>query len=108
MWQASAQSEYAFAFYGLVCKVCKNKMKFWLLILTGQCFSNLVCWLPYQVGISAASLVQIRFTKLHTCENHISFLPVNILTMWYTVGPHDTLPCALISLKHVKFWYMLL
>ena len=36
--------------------------------------------------------------ELHLCENHIFFLPVNILMVW--LGLHDTLLCVLISMKN--------
>ena len=43
-------------------------------------------------------------TELRRCENCVFFLPVNILTgvTRRLLGPHDTLPCVLITVKTVN------
>ena len=55
-------------------------------------------------GVSTAKVVLFHQggTELRRCENCVFFLPVNILTgvTRRLLGPHDTLPCVLISLFH--------
>ena len=58
-------------------------------------------------GMSTAKIVLFHqgSTELRRCENCVFFLPVNILTgvTRRLLGPHDTLPCVLISTGHVSF-----
>ena len=52
-------------------------------------------------GVSTAKMVLFHqgSTELWRCENCVFFLPVNILTgvTRRLLGPHDTLPCVLIT-----------
>ena len=46
--------------------------------------SNLVCGVAYLADTSVVKLVPIGYEimELQRCENHVFFLPVNILTVW--------------------------
>ena len=48
---------------------------------------NLVCRLTYLAGISTANLVEfgLKILELHRFENQVSFLPVNILTVYHAL-----------------------
>jgi len=82
---------------------------------------NLVCRLAYLAGISSVNLVEfgLEISELHRCENHVLFLPVNILTVWRTLASwaarHTTVSldyivlvnnCRLIKSKHEAAKYM--
>ena len=64
--------------------------------------SNLVCGVLKLMGVSKAKIVLFHkgSTELQRCENCIFVLLVNIITgvTRRLLGPHDTLPCVLISL----------
>jgi len=53
---------------------------------------NLVCRLANLVGISAANLVEfgLEISELHSCENQVLFVPVNILTVWHVLASWAT------------------
>ena len=57
-------------------------------------------------GMSTAKIVLFHqgSTELRRCENCVFFLPVNILTgvTRRLLGPHDTLPCVLITHTHIS------
>ena len=70
-------------------------------------------------GVSTAKIVLFHqgSTELRRCENCVFFLPVNILmgVARRILGPHNTLPCVLISkcesmigsgLANVRFSYI--
>ena len=58
-------------------------------------------------GVSTAKIVLFHqgSTELRRCENCVFFLPVNILTgvTRRLLGPHDTLPCVLITCLSFSF-----
>ena len=63
-----------------------------------------------QLGdMSTAKIVLFHqgITELRRCENCVFFLPVNILTgvTRRLLGPHDTLPCVLISLVRSQLMF---
>ena len=115
----SRQSDMAFMFYSSFCKCAKRgrkiirkKTKKLSQVLKSHISGMLaVISLKFEMWSaegggrvhSKTCLVssrQHRATELRRCENCVFVLPVNILTVVVRqlLGPHDTLPCVLITI----------